>query len=757
VLQGRWVTLGERPGQPLKRVLGPVLVLVLVLVLFLWPVWILGYQSPPAGGDTWKQLYPVWSYIGEHVRQGVVPLWNTRMMGGEPVIGEPQYGLLNPLNWLLFLAYPLPEWLVLLRVALPLLLGGVGMFLYLSRSPVWRLRAAAALLGSVAYMLADPFVVHLGHPQYSDVLGWLPWCLLAIDEAVERPRAAPMAAIPLALLAAGGHAQAVLYAAGVLVLYGVWRAVDGAGPQVWRRAAAVVVAAAVAMGVVAPIALPAIERYPHTERAAQEVVPATGYQWRLDTLLDLLSPHFHGRGVEGLWVTGGRVDTAYVGAVALFLALVGFVADIRRRRTWFLLFVGLFSVLLALGYNGPLFPLLARIDFLARMEKTSRVAGLISFVLAAGAALGAQHLLASERVRRVGVLLLIGIGAALWLGAPTISQLIPAGERYERALWSLRAAAVLAALLAVCVQLVRLAPACRCMVVALLAAELIASGAFVEVEPPSTAADHDAALSYLKADSGWFRVDVDSEAVELWAPHSLVAEGFAMPRTVGNPMELRAFNLFYWGQASKTSVGYRLLGVKYIVVAKDAPPGGEGITPVFVDDPLVDLHLHTLSLPRAWLVYRTVGAEDMGEAMSVMSQAGFDPWQTATVRDGPLLDGEGEGWIELLAYEPNRVAMKVQVSAPALLILSDVVYPGWQAWLDREPVPIYAADAVFRGVAVPPGDHSLELRYRPFSLWLGLGIASATLLAVAVAGLVGRHRFRVRAGQPGEEGGSGGE
>jgi len=712
-----------RPG------VAPAVFLALVLALFFWPVWALGYESPPPSGDTWKQLYPVWSYIGQNVRRGVLPLWNVRMMGGDPIVGEPQYGLFNLLNWPLFLMSPISDWAVTLRAALPLLLGGVGMCVYLSRSPVWRLGRPAALVGSVAYMLSDSFIVHLGHPQFNDVLGWLPWCLLAVDRVVETPRAIVPASIPFLMTAAAGHAQAALYATFAVSLYGLWRVVDGPRTGLVRRAVALLATGVITMGLAAPILLPAIERYPHTERAALSVVPATGYQWRLDTLLDLLSPHFHGRGSEGLWMTGGRIETGYVGAGALFLALLGLAADRRRRRTWFLVLLAVLAVLLALGYNGPLFPLLARLDVVARLEKTARAAALVSFALAAGAALGVEHLLASERLRRAGFAVLLILAAALWRGSPTIAQLIPADDRQMRAVGALRAAAGLAALLAFTLLLLR-RRVWAAAIIALLAGELIVGGAFVEAEAPSPPVDHNAALGFLQADSGWFRVDVDSEAVELWPPHLLVAEGFAVPRTVGNPMELRGFNLLYWGQPSKTSVGYRVLGVKYIVVAKDAPPGGEGIVPVFVNDPLVDIHLHTSSLQRAWLVYDTIAVDDPGEAMTVMSEPGFDPVSTATIEGGEDLDGDGEGWIGLLAYEPNRVALEIHTSAPAFLILSDVLYPGWEATVDGEETELYPADGVFRGVEIPAGDHHLEMTYRPLSLRWGLIVAATTVLMI---------------------------
>ena len=95
--------------------LAPLLALAGVVLLFFWPVWIAGYTFPQGGGDLWGQLYPVWTYVAEWLRRGIFPLWSTRMMAGDPIIAEAQYGLLNPLNWPLFLFSPIPEWQVLLR------------------------------------------------------------------------------------------------------------------------------------------------------------------------------------------------------------------------------------------------------------------------------------------------------------------------------------------------------------------------------------------------------------------------------------------------------------------------------------------------------------------------------------------------------------------------------------------------------------------------------------------------------------------
>jgi hypothetical protein len=395
----------------------------------------------------------------------------------------------------------------------------------------------------------------------------------------------------------------------------------------------------------------------------------------------------------------------------------------------------------ALGYQGRLYPLVARLPLFAESWKTARAVFLLSFVLAIAAALGVERLRYGPRR---GILLwaagLVAVGGLLWLNAPAWVARVPTGVYQGRALAGLRFAALLAWGTALLGWVASSRPQWnRAGLALLLLAELVALGALADVERPSAAADpHAAALAFLRADTGWFRVDVDAKARGLWSPSLLMALGFEVPQGTGNPMDLAAVNQFYWSIPHQDSPRYRLLGVKYIVVPKGAPPGGQGIWPVFTDDPLVDIHLHTGSLPRAWLVYRTVPVKDIEAAYAVMSDPAFAPEQTATVEDGPVLEGSGEGHIEVIAYTPNRLAMALRTSAPALFVLSDVLYPGWEARIDGEPVTIYRTDGVFRGVSVPPGEHRLEMLFRPRSLRLGVGIAGSVIWILAVVGWMNR-------------------
>lgn len=719
------------------------LFLAAATALFFWPLWVAGYRFPKGSGDLWGQLYPVWSFAAEWLRRGVFPLWSDRIMGGDPILAEGQYGLFNPLNWPLFLAYPIPQWLVLLRGAFSFWLAGAGLYLYLRRSPLWRLGRAPSLLGAVAYMFADPFIVHLGHPQFNDAMAWLPWVLLGVDRAARHRRAIVGTALAVGMLLLAGHAQASLYGTVAVSLYALWQVAEGGTSEGPSRLGRLLLSGLIGIALAAPALIPGIERFPFTDRAGGVPQLLCGYAFPPEMSIDFLTPLYHGRAPEHLWPHWVKVESGYLGAVALYLALLGWIGRPFASRTWFAVGLGALFYLFALGCWGPIYPALFRcFPPIALMGKTARAMFVVSFALALLAAQGVECL---QRNRRATLWWSIGLfvfGVVLWWQAPAWVSAVPMGDYRLRALTGLRFAALLAGVSALLGwEATRGRLWGRAGLLLLLLAELVATGALAETEPtPKPDTTHTAALAFLRADPGWFRVDVDPIARGLWSPASLQAEGFEVAQGTGNPMELREFNILRWRIPSATHPAYRMLGVKYLIVPKGSPPGGEGIWPVFIDDPTVDIHLNTLALPRAWLVYQTEVVENYGQALERVLDENFRPEAVAILQDGPRLEGAGQGRIEVGYYGPNDIVFFVETDAPALLVLSDTFYPGWQAKVDGQRVPIYRTNAVFRGVLVPAGRHRVEMHFRPRSLMMGLGLAGAGGLGCLAIWLTRRKR-----------------
>lgn len=734
---------------------GGVLVLTGIVMLFFWPVLFAGYSFPRGGGDLWGQLYPVWAFVAAQVRRGIFPLWNPLLEAGDPILAEAQFGLFNPLNWPLFLFSPPPVTMVLWRSMVGVLIAGVGMYLYLARSPHLRLARPAALLGATAYMLSDPFVIHLGHPQINDVMAWFPWSLLGLDWALAAPswRQAAIGGVSLALMVLGGHGQVSLYSLIAIAFYGILTCLLPANrkPALPARVCRLALVALVGFALSAPMTLPGIERLPWTMRTLMPRELRRGYEFIPPLLIDSLAPCFHGCRAEQIWLRVDRVEKAYVGAVGLYLALWGMIARPRRALPWVAL--GTLALLFALGYQAPLYPMVKDWPFFFDSWKTGRAIFLTAFAMAVLAGLGTDVLVRATTRSRAHLFfpcLLAALGLSGWFVAPKLLSGVPGGQAQELALTSLRTAALLAGGLAALVgSWLRWRPRQALAGILLLAVgELVAVGALTETEHGAPFADpgHEAALSFLKSDPGWFRVDTDLSARETWSPELMQVQGFETVQGSGNPMALYPFGQFYWAQPSKVSAGYRLLGIKYIVVSKGKPPGGEGIWPVFEDE-TVDIHLNTLALPRVWLVYRTESVADFETAFRRVQSADFRPEEVAVVENGPKLDGEGRGRIDVVRYSPNKVILSVHTDAPALLVLSDVYYPGWYARVDGQSVPIFRTNVTFRGVVVPPGEHLVSMHFLPRTFQMGAALAAIAIALLCFAPLLRLLRLCIN-GQP---------
>ncbi len=92
------------------------------------------------------------------------------------------------------------------------------------------------------------------------------------------------------------------------------------------------------------------------------------------------------------------------------------------------------------------------------------------------------------------------------------------------------------------------------------------------------------------------------------------------------------------------------------------------------------------------------------------------------------LTGSAPGTAQLTGYAPERVVVATTSDAPALLVLRDAFYPGWQATIDGSPVEIYPTDLLFRGVAVPAGKHEVAFVYNPPTWRWGRVLSSAGIL-----------------------------
>jgi hypothetical protein len=76
--------------------------------------------------------------------------------------------------------------------------------------------------------------------------------------------------------------------------------------------------------------------------------------------------------------------------------------------------------------------------------------------------------------------------------------------------------------------------------------------------------------------------------------------------------------------------------------------------------------------------------------------------------------------VTLVHYSPHLVRLDVQTDIPDELVLTDLYYPGWNAYVDGIRTPTVKFEGAFRKITVPKGEHSVEFRFQPDYLTRGM-------------------------------------
>jgi hypothetical protein len=100
------------------------------------------------------------------------------------------------------------------------------------------------------------------------------------------------------------------------------------------------------------------------------------------------------------------------------------------------------------------------------------------------------------------------------------------------------------------------------------------------------------------------------------------------------------------------------------------------------------------------------------------------------------------GTATITSATPDEVDLSVTAERPGILVLTDVMAPGWVAERDGQAVPIATVDGTFRGIAVNAGTQRVVFRYEPGFTYAGFGLAALTAIILALAAVLGLWRER---------------
>jgi hypothetical protein len=153
-------------------------------------------------------------------------------------------------------------------------------------------------------------------------------------------------------------------------------------------------------------------------------------------------------------------------------------------------------------------------------------------------------------------------------------------------------------------------------------------------------------------------------------------------------------------------------------------------------------------LPRAKLFAHWETPANGEATLAALASPDFIPAQTVLLwTNSAVAQASGEaktdaGSVEITDYHPKDIKLRATAKAPAVLLLNERYSPTWSVWVDQKPARLLRCNYIMRGVFLPPGEHTVEFRYRASltTLFLSLSGWAAGLLTAGYLGWRGRSK-----------------
>ncbi len=197
-----------------------------------------------------------------------------------------------------------------------------------------------------------------------------------------------------------------------------------------------------------------------------------------------------------------------------------------------------------------------------------------------------------------------------------------------------------------------------------------------------------------------------------------------------------------------------LLNVRYIVVDRNIPEDradhralAEIRTEVYRDQQVI-VYESPSAQPRAWMVYDVRSGRDQ-DGLALLASGEVNGAEVAFVQgEPPDVSPPDDGSVPTVTItdrSPDGMNPEVSHTGSGLLVVSEVYSENWLAVVDGVDVDVLQTDHALLGIPVGPGDHTVELRYEPASLTLGLWITGLSSLgAIGVLGFAGANGLSKR-------------
>jgi hypothetical protein len=696
--------------------------------------------------------YPLAYYHREAFWRGELPLWNPLNNCGLPFLAQWNTLTLYPLS-LFYLLFPLSWSLGVFNLG-HLFLAGLGMY-FLARQ--WTGNSLAASLAGLAFAFNGLTWQSLMWPNNIVALGWMPWVVWAVERAWrEGGRRVIVAALAGAMQMLSGAPEIIFLTwafAGVWWLAGLISTANSRASIFARFALALLLVTALA----AAQLLPFLDLLAHSHRDtgfgdSAWSMPASG-------LANYLVPLFRcTANKQGVF---GQVDqywtaSYYAGIGTVALALLA-VWRARDKTVWLAAAVAAWSLLMALGDHGLIYPALKavfpQLGFMRFPIKFVALATLLIPLLTAHALARLQALPSQDWPRerkRLAILALVFSGlilAIVW----TAWKFPRPSEDLAATCWNAGTRVFFLVFILATLGLLPRAARPKTQLLAralLLALVWLDVGAHApKINPMVERWVYEPGLA--RANFKWDSQIGPGESRAFETPEAQSTVMFRFVKKASDDFIGRRLSLIgdcnLLDDVPKVDGFYSLYlresnaVLDQLARSANDPPGlldFLGVSQISNPTNALDWVPRGSYLPMVTAGQKPVFADDR-TALAALLAPDFNPRRVVYLppEAAGLLTVSNASTVKVVSrqFSAQKIRLEIEADAPAIMAVAQSFSHCWRAYVDGRSTRIWRANYGFQALEIPAGHHEVKLVYADRSFFCGSALSLGALLFCGLA------------------------
>lgn len=737
--------------------------ILLLLLLFFFKLLIRG-ETLEGYGDVISYFLPSQQFFASSLKRSNFPLWFPYAGSGFPLFAEGQSGFFSPLNFLLYYLLPFPLTFNL-QIVSPVFIAAVFMYLYAKSLKLLNL---PALLSAIVFAFSGFLIVHLSHLSVAASFSFLPLGFFLIENYFTKREPLYLLLISpmLSLQILSGDFSTTMRSLLAFTLYFLFRASPLFEKRnkhtLFKEVGLWLAVVVLGLGLAAIQIIPSLELTRLSVRGVNLGLEfRNSYFYPLSSLLTFIFPNIYGREYNAdprigtYWGPWSYLEmTAYVGILPLFFSLIALRTRRERNYISFFLFLLIFSLILAMGASGGLYSILQLLPPFDRFRVPARFLGSVVFSLAVLSGFGFQRLLTGKKeelfilinrsLKDFGLLFIIIFLISVFF-FPTVFFYVPssAAKAPQITASSIVVPFFFIATSVFLMSLFSLGKIKRMrfslLVILFVTFDLFLfginyNGTVEKQKIPET-------VKFLKQDKTHFRIlplplkkhfTLDKlptlsdlagnssalfgiESADIYSQLSLLRYEELLSKIVDENGESLLENRIL-----------DTLNVKYVLA--DKPLEQERLSLVY--DKEILIYENKDVLPRVFVV-NNFEVKKGEEVLRRLASSGFDPKEGVLLESEPTVDlnkaAELNSEVKITNYQNERVAVEASLKKPGILVLADLFYPGWKAYVNGKEEELFRANYVFRAIPLKEGRSLVEFVYEPEALKLGVIVSLISL------------------------------